>query len=124
MKQPGDYALRQAERAAKRGDLAAAERWTKIATQNQKLWAQFQARPAALTTTEEELELRAELARRMARFAAYDADVDRWRGERDRYIAHVKEGGEPPPLRAHPAGAPEDEHAHYVHLLQGAEPED
>lgn len=124
MKEPGDYALRQAERAAKRGDLAAAERWTKIATQNQKLRAEAAARPAPPSTIEEEDALREELQRRLTRFAAYDADLESWRGERDLYIEHVKEGGSPAPLRAHPAGAPEDEEAHYVHLLQGAEPDD
>ena len=124
----GDHALRQAERAAKRGDLAAAERWTKVATQNQKQWEQFNARGPAFDSVEDEDALREELMRRLTRFSDYCHDVDRWKGECNAYIEAVKRAanaGRPlPPLRPHPAGSAENEEQHCVGILQGPEPDD
>ena len=110
---PGDHALRQAERAAKRGDLAEAERWTKVAAQNQKQWEQLRARPPESESEPESEDpdaIRAELMRRIMRFKV-DSDARlRWEVERDLYIEAVKRAEEtgapaPPPLRA----CPEDE---------------
>ena len=101
---PGDHALRQAERAAKRGDLAEAERWTKVAAQNQKQWEQLRTRELE-PEMEDPDEIRAEVLRRLARIRA----CSDWESERDLYIDAVKRAEEtgapaPPPLRPYPAG--------------------
>ena len=123
-----DHALRQAERAAKRGDLAAAERWTKIAAQNQRQWEQFHARPVSPNCYEEEEAIRAELHRRLARFIGSSNDIYRWEVERDIYIEWVKRAEEaggpmPPPLRPHPVGGDENTDPHLIEILQGPEPD-
>ena len=126
---PSDHALRQAERAAKRGDLAAAERWTKVATLNQKQWQQFQARPAQPSPEDDEDAIREELKRRLARFSTFSHAVYRWEVERDLYIEAVKRAEEtgaapPPPLRPHPAGESNDAKPQLVAILQAPEPDD
>jgi hypothetical protein len=129
MKDPkADYALRQAGRAAKRGDLAAAERWTKVAALNQKQWEQLRARPPEVDPVEEEEAIRAELHRRLARFIGSSQDIQRWEIERDIYIEWVKRAEEaggpmPPPLRPHPVGGDENTDPHLIEILQGPEPD-
>lgn len=81
---PADHALRQAERAAKRGDLAAAERWTKVAAQNQKQWEALRTRPRE--EVEDVEAIRAELIRRFQAFQAQSISDD----EREKYIEAVK----------------------------------
>ena len=129
MKTPGDHALRQADRAAKRGDLAGAERWTKVATLNQKQWEQFQARPPVPDDFEEVEAIRAEFRRRLSRLSAFDDDVSRWEVERDVYIEMANRALEsgtpmPPPLRPHPAGGEKNTETRYAAILTEPEPTD
>jgi hypothetical protein len=121
----GDHALRQAERAAKPGALADAERWTKVAVQS----ANAAERLAAKPEEEDHEAQRDELFRRLTRFAEFSHDVTAWEEERDAYhagLAHSRRTGAPapPPLRPHPAGRAADADAHLAYLLQGPEPKD
>jgi hypothetical protein len=124
----GHAALRQADRAAKRGDLVEAERWTKLAREAAAQYERLNAAPPPSWEDNIE-ETRAELLRRLTRYAEFGRDVSQWELERNAYIAIVKEARKtgapmPPPLRMHPAGPTHNPEPHLVHLLQGPEPDD
>lgn len=100
------HALKQANRAAKQGDLRAAQHWSKVATAMAA--AASAAQPSTLPD-ENEQERRAELRRRFARMVDVKHDVRAWEEERDHYYAQLatacENGTEPPtPLRPHPCG--------------------
>jgi hypothetical protein len=127
----GEHALRQAHKAAKRGDLAAAAHWSKVADQMSRAAERLAANPPPVNemSWEEEEELRAELRRRIQRFVAADQDIQRWEAERDAYVAALerarREGAPgPPPLRMHPAGPRHMEEEYLTHILMGPEPDD
>jgi sRNA-binding protein len=101
------HALKQAQRAAKKGDLANAERWSKAAERMAS--AAGHLKQAAPPPDDNEKERRAELRRRFARMVDVKHDVRAWEEERDHYYAQLasacENGTEPPPqLRPHPCG--------------------
>lgn len=125
----GRYALRQADRAARHGDLVAAERWTKLAREAVRQAQLLAALPPEPSPEADEEATREELRRRLTRYADFDRDVAQWELERDAYIATVKAARQtgapmPPPLRMHPAGPSQNPEPHLIHILQGPEPED
>lgn len=125
--QRGAHALRQSERAARRGDLAEAERWTKVATQAAA--AAERLASANVLSEEEDEKMRAELRRRFSRISAFDDDVRTWEVEREMHkkmteVARRTGCPKPPPLRPHPAGDPANLQEQYKHLLNGPEPDD
>lgn len=104
-----EHALKQAQRAAKRGDVKDAERWSKTAERMAAAAERLAALPAPVDPDDPEREeaLRAELRARLRRFAQVAHDIDRWRAERAEYEAAVakaaREGGPmPAPLRPCP----------------------
>ena len=128
-RQQGEHALKQANRAAKRGDLVAAERWTKTAHQMAAVHAQLAAAPKINDSAEDEEELCAELRRRIKRYVDCSIDMEAWEAERDAYIEALnlaESTGAPPPapLRTHPAGPGADSEQHLIGLLQDPEPND
>lgn len=122
----GEHALRQAEKASKRGDLAVAERWVKVATQAALAAERLQAQPVDL---EDDEAVREELKRRLARFCTFSQEVCNWEAEYEAWklcAAHSRRTGAPapPPMRPHPAGPSHHPDSHLTHLLQGPEPDD
>jgi len=119
-----EHALRQANRAAKSGDLAQAERWTKVSERLVDAAARLAQTPQQIDDLENEEARRAELRRRLALFSQADADIQQWERERDLYEANLAaslaNNTEPPaPLRPHPAGAPANEEAYMTDFLIG-----
>ncbi|MBY0562987.1 MAG: hypothetical protein K2P58_02275 [Hyphomonadaceae bacterium] len=101
-----EHALKQAQRAAKRGDIKEAERWSKTAERMVAAAEKLRALPAPEAEPDEEA-LRAELRARLRRLADAAYDLDRWQEERDQYEAAVgkavREGAPmPDPLRPCP----------------------
>lgn len=100
-------ALKQADYAARRGDLREAERWA----ENAEILRRAMEAVAKEPPSEEELdeEARAELLRRLARFVEADRQCQIWDQEAEEYeaklFAAIANGTPPPPpLRDHPAG--------------------
>ncbi len=123
------HALKQAARASKRGDLAGAERWLKVAAQSAEQLERFLSQPSEPVGYEDEEAVREELRRRLERFVSFSEDVQRWEEERDLYIEMAKIAARtganpPPPLRRMPGGSPEAGKQYMIHLLQGPEPND
>lgn len=112
MSEPHDkaeHALRQANRAAKSGDLAGAERWTKVGERLVVAAERLAQTPQQIDDEENEEARRAELRRRLALFCEADSDIQVWERERKLYEANLAaalaNNTEPPaPLRPHPAG--------------------
>ena len=105
-------AIKQASRAAKHGDLAAAERWTKNAERLAEAVVRTAGVQAPVMSAAEEESLRAELRARLVKFVECDLEIQAWEAERDAHAeavgqAMVTGGPMPPPLRPCPAG-PED----------------
>lgn len=119
-------ALKQAENAARRGDVAKAERWTKTA---ERLAASAERVAALPPPTDDDEALRAELRRRLQRYAVADLSFQRWEAERELYeaslFAAIVNGAEPPPalLSAQPFGG-ENEEVVLTNILLGPEPND
>jgi hypothetical protein len=119
------HAFKQAKRAAKSGDLAAAERWSKTAERLAGVAARLAHAPQDAEMDEGEEERRAELRRRLARFVEADLDIQAWERERSEHsaqcLAALANGLPPPaPLRPHPAGA-QGEEAYMAEILVGQE---
>ncbi|MGD9981817.1 MAG: hypothetical protein AB7H66_06785 [Hyphomonadaceae bacterium] len=124
----GDHAVRQAEKAAKRGDLALAERWSKVAMQIADAAAQLEAQRMAKEWEDEEA-CREELKRRLIRFAELGQDVNAWEAEHAAWklmADYSRRTGAPmpDPMRPHPAGSAANTESHFIHLARGAEPDD
>lgn len=105
-----EHALRQANRAAKSGDLAAAERWSKTAERLAATAERLAALPPPPDERQDEEERRAELRRRIAKFIEANEEIEAWERERETYEAQVSAAlannlDPPAPLRPHPAGA-------------------
>lgn len=94
-------ARKHAKDAVRRGDIAAAEKWSKVAE-----------RLAALpeeTQPEDREALREELRRRLTLFVAADRDIDQWEKEKAIHEAEIEaalanDTEPPPPLRPYPGG--------------------
>jgi len=100
-----EHALKQANMAARRGDLNAAERWSKTAERMAEA-AERLADSAPEPEVDEE-ELRREFVARLKRLAEAQTAVEEWEGERELYETQVAEarrdGGQmPPSLRKAP----------------------
>lgn len=98
-----ERARKNAAAAVRRGDLAAAERWSKTAER-------LAALPPPPEQAVDHEALRAELRRRLARFSEAAEDVDRWETEKATYEANffaaLANNLDPPePLRESPGGA-------------------
>ena len=97
----GESALKQARRAAKQGDLAACEKWSKNAERMALAAEKLAALPPPQDSYENEEALRAELRARLARYAEAAHENERWENERDAHAlataAALAEGREPPP---------------------------
>jgi hypothetical protein len=100
-RQAGESALKQARRAAKRGDLAAAEKWSKLAERMARAAEKLAAAPAPIPDYQEEERLRAEIRERLGRYVAAAKEVERWQKQRDAHEAAVQQalasGAAPPP---------------------------
>jgi len=100
-------ALKQASRAAKRGDFTAADRWTKLAERHVATAERLAATPADQPSPEEEAAICAEIRARIERYVEASHGIDRWEFERDiheEYTARALREGlpMPPPLREAP----------------------
>lgn len=97
-------ALRNANKAAKNGDLKDAERWNKVAREQTEIAERLGnvARPADDGAEEEAR--RAELRRRIALFVDAANDCERWEEEAAIHQAALANGLDVEPLRPHPAG--------------------
>ncbi len=97
----GESALKQARRAAKQGDLAACEKWSKNAERMALAAEKLAALPPPADSYENEEELRAELRARLARYVEAAHETRRWENERDAHAlasaAALAAGREPPP---------------------------
>jgi hypothetical protein len=118
-------ALKQAEAAARRGELSAAERWSKTADRLAAVAARMEAM-AAPQDVEDDEAARAELRRRLERFAEADSSLAAWEAERELYEANffaaIANGTEPPPpLRPRP-GAPLSKEDYLASLISAPYP--
>jgi hypothetical protein len=101
----GKHALKHAARAARRGDLAAAERWSRIAERMAEAAQNLSAAPPDDAQAAETI--RAELRQRFARLAACEHANQTWECEREaheRLCAQARRTGAPlpPPLAPAP----------------------
>lgn len=99
------HALKQADRAVRRGDLAAAERWSRIAERMAEAARKLSEAPLDDPATAEAI--RAELRERFRRLAACAQAHVAWQREREaheRQCAQARRTGAPlpPPLAAAP----------------------
>ncbi len=102
------HALQQAQRAARRGDVAGAERWSKTAERMAAAAQRLADAPAPVSDWREDEARRAELRARIAKFCDCDRQIQIWDAERD---VHANAVGQamltgapmPPPLRPCPA---------------------
>lgn len=99
----GEQALKRAERAARLGDLAAAERWTKVAERMAAAARNLAEAPKPVEDGQEAEAIRAELRERFRRFIESDRANQAWERERDahqRLCAEARKAGAPlpPPL--------------------------
>ena len=98
--------IRQAQRAAKRGDHAAAERWTHTA-ERFVLSAQRIQEKLPLSNEQEDEALVTELLARLETYAAADADIQAWDREKEIHDALTEQARRhnlplPAPLRPCP----------------------
>lgn len=97
----GESALKQARRAAKQGDLAACEKWSKNAERMALAAEKLAALPQPEDSYENEEALRAELRERLARYAEAAQENRRWKNECEAHAqataAALAAGREPPP---------------------------
>ena len=77
-RQAAQTALKQASRAAKRGDLAAAERWSKTAERLAAAAERLAALPPEVSDVENEEALRAEIRARLRRIAEAEYRREGW----------------------------------------------
>ena len=77
------YALQQAQKAARRGDIAGAERWSKTAERMAAAVRRLADAPAPVPDWEGEQARRAELRARIAKFCDCDRQIQIWDAERD-----------------------------------------
>lgn len=108
-REQADHALKQAQRAAKRGDLRESERWSKVAA-NMALAAEklSASAPPAMSPQDEEA-MRAELRARIRRLVDSQFELEEWQKEEldhraAREAARAAGQPEPPPLRPCPGG--------------------
>lgn len=111
-REDAEAALRNARKAAKRGDLPGAERWSKTAERLAAAATTLADAPAPAEAWQTDEDVRQEVRRRLQRFVEVDLEIQAWEAERDAYEEAVRLAREigapdPPPLRMCPAG-PED----------------
>lgn len=98
----GYAALKSAEKAARRNDLAAAKRWTDTAKRMADIANQLANMPPPQRSWEEEQAINQELSARLARFSRDDMALQRWRLRREIWEEMTAEaqraGGPMPPL--------------------------
>ncbi|MEQ1709030.1 MAG: hypothetical protein ABL864_11945 [Terricaulis sp.] len=102
------YALQQAQKAARRGDIAGAERWSKTAERMAAAVRRLADAPAPVPDWEGEQARRAELRARIAKFVETDLKIQAWDAERDAHAnavgkAMLSGASMPPDLRPCPA---------------------
>lgn len=105
------HVIKQAERAAKRGDHAAAERWTRTAERLALAASHVKAAPQAMTVEEDEA-LCAELRERLVRYAEADWEVQAWDTEKavhDALSEQAQRHGLPPPAPLRPCPYSEED---------------
>jgi flagellar biosynthesis GTPase FlhF len=101
------HALKQASSAARRGDRAEAERWSKIAERLTATAERLAALPPEENSWEEDEKMREEIRGRIARLCAIDREIREWEYEAEIHAAYTeraaREGLPPaPPLRPRP----------------------
>jgi hypothetical protein len=79
-------ALKQAERAARKGDLASAERWSKTAERMSAAAAKLASLQPSGPSYEEEEALRRELWERLNNLASGQSDVIEWRRKHEIWL--------------------------------------
>ena len=105
----GQAALRQAEKAAYKGNLALSKKWTDVAQQMVAVQRRLEELTPQSLDPEQEEKLRAELRNRVAKFVEQDGGMQRWQMRREIWeemAAEAKRTGAPmpspmPPRPAH-----------------------
>jgi hypothetical protein len=98
--------IKQAQLAARRGDHAAAERWSRTAERFALTTQRIQEK-LPLSSEQEDEALVTDLLARLERYAAADADIQAWDREKDIHDALTEQAQRhnlplPPPLRPCP----------------------
>lgn len=104
----GQAALKSAEKAARRNDLAAAKKWTDTAKRMADIAAQLATMPLPQPSWEEEEAIHQELSERLAKFCRDEMELQRWRLRREIYEEMAAEaqrtgGPMPPPMPPRPS---------------------
>jgi hypothetical protein len=103
----GHAALKSAEKAARRNDLAAAKQWTATAKRMADIADQLANTPLPEPSWEEEEAIRQQLVERFAKFCGDDDALNRWRMRREIWEemaaeAHRTGASPPPPMPPRP----------------------
>lgn len=96
----GHAALKSAERAARRNDLAAAKQWTATAQRMADIAAQLANTPLPLSSWEQSDEVREDLRARLTKIAGDEDALNRWRMRLEIWEdmnAEAQRTGAPPP---------------------------
>jgi hypothetical protein len=99
-----EQALRNANKAAKNGDLKDAQHWNKVAREQVEIAERLGALPPPADDGAAEEARRAELRRRIAMFVDAANDCEKWEEEAAIHYAALANGLDAEPLRPHPAG--------------------
>lgn len=100
-----DQALRNANKAAKNGDLKGAQHWNKVAREHTETAERLASLPPPADDGADEEARRAELRRRIAMFVEASNDCEKWEEEAAIHHAALANGLDVKPLRPHPSGA-------------------
>lgn len=117
------HALKQAQRAAKRGDARSAQHWCAVAEKTAAAARALGELEPVQESYEDVERRRAELRRRFMAFVEGAQEIERWEAEKELYDAEVftaiANGTPPPaPLRAHPAGDPANRENYLRSIVQ------
>lgn len=104
----GHAALKSAEKAARRNDLAAAKKWTDTAKRMADIAAQLASMPLPQPSWEEEEAMREQLKARLAKFCGDGMALQRWRLRHEIWEEVTAEalrtgGPMPPPMPPRPS---------------------
>jgi hypothetical protein len=117
------HAVKQAQRAAKRGDVRGAQSWYAVAEKAAAAARALGELEPVQENWEEVERRRAELRKRFMAFVEADQEIQRWEAEKELYDAEfftaIANGTPPPaPLRDHPAGDPTNEENYLRSIVQ------
>ena len=119
----GAQALKQADRAARRGDLGGAERWAKTAERMAAAAERFKAAAPEEAEARSHQETRDDVLARIARLVATPDPVPDWEAMEQGYINRVADEWAAPAIAELPVLAPTpDFDAYFDAFAQGREP--